>query len=70
MSLVKSGATFVIGAMFGSLMTRGLQRCHLHEARRRWSCPRENLEKKRDSNPEGKGNEFAAATVANDVSPV
>ena len=68
MPLLKTGFTFVLGAMCGALMTRGFQRCHHHEARRRWACARQMLEQKNASNPHGNGTESAAPNVvSNDV---
>ena len=75
MPVLRTGVTFVLGAMCGAFMTRGLQRCHHHEARRRWAkCARQMLEEKNASNPHenGNGTELSAApnVVSNDVTPM
>ncbi|PON61898.1 hypothetical protein TorRG33x02_280650 [Trema orientale] len=53
--VLKTGATFVLGAMVGALLTRGLHHSHHHhhEIRRRWSCPRQSRENKSGPTPEG-----------------
>ncbi|GMN43178.1 hypothetical protein TIFTF001_012382 [Ficus carica] len=75
MPVLRTGVAFVLGAMCGALMTRGLQRCHHHEARRRWAkCARQMLVEKNASNPHenGNGTELSAAPniVSNDVTPM
>lgn len=54
MSVLKTGVAFVLGAMWGSFITRGLQHDHLRH--RHWPCPRQALEKKRGTTPEGEEN--------------
>ncbi|PON47291.1 hypothetical protein PanWU01x14_245400 [Parasponia andersonii] len=51
--VLKTGVTFVLGAMVGALLTRGLHHSHHHEIRRRWSCPRQSRENKSGPTPEG-----------------
>ncbi|XVF22746.1 hypothetical protein REPUB_Repub12eG0197400 [Reevesia pubescens] len=48
MSMMKPGVTFLMGTMFGALLTRGFTRCHhLKEIRGgNWRCPRRVIEKK------------------------
>uniref|UniRef100_A0A7N2LG16 Uncharacterized protein n=1 Tax=Quercus lobata TaxID=97700 RepID=A0A7N2LG16_QUELO len=52
--VIRPGVTFVMGTMFGALITRVAmtQRFHHHEGegRRNWHCPREDLRKKTSAN--------------------
>ncbi|WRX09786.1 hypothetical protein QQP08_002273 [Theobroma cacao] len=42
MSMMKTGATFLLGTMCGVFLTRGFERCQRHEQIRggNWRCPR------------------------------
>jgi hypothetical protein len=64
MSPLRTGVTFMLGTMCGILVSRGVQRCqdHNHEARQKWSCPREASRKKTAASPKV---EEATKTIPN-----
>ena len=70
MALVKTGVAFALGAMCGAFISRGFQRCHHHEAVKRWACARQLLERKNASTQQEIGLNPTPEKAAADINKI